>query len=107
MADKSWKAWERQVAHDLGGSRTGPRGFGLPDVSGVPIIGPECKYQARLAMNEADWLQARENAIRRGLLPGLFLKERGGRRKRVVFDYDDFAGQLWPRILDSMEASLV
>lgn len=90
MADKSWKVWERQVAADLGGERTGPMGKDLPDVSGVPVIAPECKYQKRLALNEADFQQARDNATKIGKLPVLFLKERGGKRKRVVMDYDDY-----------------
>jgi hypothetical protein len=29
---KQWKDWEREVARDLGGTRTGPRGFDVPDV---------------------------------------------------------------------------
>lgn len=90
MPDKSWKAWEREVARDLGGTRTGPTGRDTPDVSGIEFIGPECKYQGKLAYKEADFTQARENAAKCGLKPALFLKERGGSRKRVVMDYDDF-----------------
>lgn len=93
MPDAAWKQWERDVAADLGGSRTGPTGRDTPDVT-VFYLAPECKYQKRLAYLEADMQQARENASRVGKVPALFLKERGGKRKRVVFDYDDFIA-LW------------
>lgn len=90
MPDKAWKVWERTVARDLGGERTGPTGRDLPDVKGIWLLAPECKYQKRLAYREADWEQARENAEGVGLVPALFLKERGGKRIRVVMDYADF-----------------
>lgn len=92
MPDKAWKVWERTVARDLGGERTGPTGRDLPDVTGINLLAPECKYQKRLAYREADWEQARENAKNVGPMhmPALFLKERGGQRIRVVMDYPDF-----------------
>ena len=41
---KQWKTWEREVASDLGGKRTGPRGEDLPDVMDLPgNFAPECK----------------------------------------------------------------
>ncbi len=41
---KQWKEWEREVARDLGGTRTGPRGFDVPDVIDLPGgFSPECK----------------------------------------------------------------
>lgn len=89
--DKAWKRWERQVANDHGGSRTGPRGFGLPDVSGIPLISAECKYQKKLAFNEGDMQQARDNA-HPGTIPVVFLMEHGGKRKAVRLDYKDW---LW------------
>ena len=58
---KQWKDWEREVARDLGGKRTGPRGFDVPDVVGLPIeFAPECKYQKRLSLKDADLKQAFE-----------------------------------------------
>jgi hypothetical protein len=90
MPDKAWKAWEREVARDLGGTRTGPTGRDTPDVSDVALIGPECKYQGKFGYKEADFTQARENAEKVGRMPALFLKERGGKRKRVVMDYLDY-----------------
>ena len=93
MADTAWKVWERTVATDHGGERTGPRGFGLPDVSGIPLLSPECKYQKKLHFTEADMQQARDNA-RPGTIPILFLKERGGKRKAVRLDYEDWL-YLW------------
>ena len=45
VPDNAWKRWERTVAVVLGGTRTGPRGLGLPDVLGTGIA-PECKAYA-------------------------------------------------------------
>lgn len=89
MPDASWKQWERDVAAALGGSRSGPTGRDTPDVD-VEYLAPECKYQKRLAYRESDWTQAKENAAKVGKVPALFLKERGGKRKRVVMDFDQF-----------------
>lgn len=104
MPDKAWKQWERDVAADLGGTRTGPTGRDDPDVL-VPILAPECKYQAVLAYRERDMQQARENASRVGKIPALFLKERGGKRRRVVFDYEDFL-QFWALLNDKEAVTL-
>jgi hypothetical protein len=93
MADKAWKAWERKVAADHGGTRTGPRGSNVPDVSGLPLIAPECKYQKKLHFTEADMQQARDNAPE-GMIPVVFLMERGGKRKAVRLDYEDWL-KLW------------
>lgn len=90
MPDKAWKAWEREVARDHGGKRTGPTGFDTPDVTGVPLVAPECKYQGRLAFKETDMQQARENAAKVGLMPVLFLKEKQSNRRAVRLDYSDW-----------------
>lgn len=58
---QQWKAWERRVARDLGGVRTGPRGLGLPDVLDLPDgLAPECKYgKPTWFLSEASrWLSA-------------------------------------------------
>lgn len=93
MADKPWKAWERKVAKDLGGTRTGPRGHDLPDSIDAPLIAPECKLYEKFIFLEADMEQARNNAknIPGDKLPAVFIKEkkRGG-RMAVRMDYDDF-----------------
>lgn len=93
MADKPWKAWEREAAKELGGTRTGPLGKDLPDVSDVPLVAPECKLYERFVFLEADMEQARTNAqnIPGGKMPVLLLKEkkRGG-RKAVRMDWEDF-----------------
>lgn len=92
MAQSSvWKVWERQVASDLGGLRTGPLGFGLPDVSGLPLLAPECKAQARLTLRGKDMEQAVRNAGHVGK-PwwGLFLRENRTARKVVVIPYEYF-----------------
>lgn len=88
--DKAWKAWEREVAKDHGGARTGPTGRDTPDVSGLAMIGPECKYQASLMFKESDMQQARDNATKIGLRPILFLKEKGNLRRAVRLDYADW-----------------
>lgn len=81
---KQWKDWEREVARDLGGVRTGPRGHDVPDVCDLPIpFAPECKYQKRLALKTEDLKQAEHNA--RGVPWALFLREaKTGRRFAVV-----------------------
>lgn len=86
--------WEREVAKDLGGERTGPRGLGLPDVSAIEaphpfnLYAPECKYGQRLALREADIQQAIKNA--RGRRWGLFLREAKTGRRMVALPYADF-----------------
>lgn len=91
MADKSWKAWERKVATDHGGTRTGPRGFNLPDSIDVPLISPECKEYKRLALKQADLDQTFNNALR-GKPGVLFLKDKPGRGQKaqryVVIPYE-------------------
>ena len=81
---KQWKDWEREVARDLGGTRTGPRGHDVPDVVDLPgNFSPECKYQKRLSLKNDDLKQAHHNA--RGSEWALFLREaRTGRRYTVV-----------------------
>lgn len=93
MADKPWKAFEREIAKTLGGRRTGPRGFGLPDVSDIPIA-VECKHVAKLSVRTA-WLdQASSNS--KGKKPwALIVREKpgtGGGRARtiVVMDFDQW-----------------
>ena len=88
--DKAWKAWEREVANDHGGRRTGPTGFDTVDVSGLKLIGPECKYQGALAFKEMDMQQARDNAGKIGLMPVVLLKEKGNGRRAVRLDYGDW-----------------
>lgn len=87
------KAWEREVAKNLGGTRTGPRGKDLPDCIDVPLVAPECKLYEKFIFLEADMEQARINArnIPGDKIPVVFLKEkkRGG-RKAVRMDYDGF-----------------
>lgn len=86
---KQWKDWEREVARDLGGTRTGPRGFDVPDVVDLPVpFAPECKYQKRLSMKTEDIKQAIHNA--RGKPWGLFLREARTGRRFVILPYDIF-----------------
>lgn len=86
---KQWKDWEREVARDLGGVRTGPRGFDVPDVTDLPIpFAPECKYQKRLSLKSEDLKQAIHNA--RGNPWALFLREARTGRRFVVLPYKTF-----------------
>ena len=86
---KQWKAWEREVANDLGGKRTGPRGEDLPDVVDLPDgFAPECKYQKRISLKTEDLKQAQHNA--RGNEWALFLREARSGRRYVVIQYDTF-----------------
>ena len=90
---KQWKAWEREVAADLGGKRTGPRGEDLPDVMDLPgNFAPECKYQKRLSLKDADLKQAKHNA--RGNEWSLFLREARTGRRYVVVPYNTFL-KMW------------
>lgn len=86
---KQWKEWEREVARDLGGTRTGPRGFDVPDVIDLPEhFSPECKYQKRLSLKDADLKQAEHNA--RGNEWSLFLREARSGKRYVVVPYKTF-----------------
>ena len=86
---KQWKEWEREVARDLGGVRTGPRGSDVPDVTDLPIdFAPECKYQKRLSLKDKDLTQAKHNA--RGSEWALFLRESRSGRRFVVVPYKTF-----------------
>ena len=90
---KQWKDWEREVAKDLGGKRTGPRGFNLPDVSELPgDFSPECKYQKRLSLKDADLKQAEHNARKKEW--ALFLREARTGRRFVVVPYKTFI-KMW------------
>ena len=93
MADKPWKAWEREVAKSLGGTRTGPQGRDLPDCIDAPLVAPECKLYEKFIFLEADMEQARMNArnIPGNKIPIVVMKEkkRGG-RKAVRMDWDGF-----------------
>jgi hypothetical protein len=90
---KQWKDWEREVARDLGGTRTGPRGFDVPDVIDLPgDFAPECKYQKRLSLKDADLKQAAHNA--RGREWAVFLREAKTGRRFVVVPYKTFL-KMW------------
>lgn len=92
---KQWKEWEREVARDLGGVRTGPRGFDVPDVTDLPIeFAPECKYQKRLSLKDADLKQAKHNARDREW--ALFLREARTGRRFVVVPYKTFL-KMWDK----------
>ena len=93
---KQWKEWEREVARDLGGTRTGPRGFDVPDVIDLPGgFSPECKYQKRLALKTEDLKQAEHNA--RGSEWALFLREGKTGRRFVVVPYNTYT-KMWNEI---------
>lgn len=97
MSD-AWKVWERTVASDLGGTRTGPRGLALPDVSNLPVpFAPECKYGA-LALRKADMEQAKRNA--KGVPWGLFIKQKQTGVKVVVLDYKFFL-RMWEHYVNA------
>jgi hypothetical protein len=93
---KQWKDWEREVARDLGGTRTGPRGFDVPDVIDLPDgFAPECKYQKRLSLKNVDLEQADHNA--RGKEWALFLREARTGRRFVVVPYKTYI-KMWSEI---------
>lgn len=60
MSD-AWKVWEREGAKALGGTRSGPRGIGLPDSIDIPYLAPEFKYRQKLSLRRKDIEQARRN----------------------------------------------
>ena len=98
----AWKVWERTFATDHGGTRTGPRGFGLPDSIDCPGIAPECKYMQQLSLRASHMDQARENATRIGKPPVLFLKQAGHKgRKVVVIEYDTWLEKFWPHLKEA------
>jgi hypothetical protein len=98
---KQWKDWEREVARDLGGTRTGPRGFDVPDVIDLPQgFAPECKYQKRLSLKDADLKQADHNA--RGNEWSLFLREAQTGRRLVVVPYKTFL-KMWDAYKQEIE----
>jgi hypothetical protein len=84
---KQWKVWERECAKDLGGTRTGPRGFGLPDVADIPIA-LEAKYMQALSLRGDHLKQAQTNA--NGLPWALALREAKTGRRVAVCDWSFF-----------------
>jgi hypothetical protein len=82
MSDKRWKRIEREKCAALGGKRTGPRGYGLPDCTGLHVA-LEVKSYKRFVFLTKDWEQAVENAERVGLPAVLAVKERGKGRDCV------------------------
>ena len=98
---KQWKDWEREVARDLGGTRTGPVGFDVPDVSDLPQgFAPECKYQKRLSLTDADLKQAEHNA--RGNERSLFLRQAHTGKRYVVVPYKTFL-KMWDAYKQEIE----
>ena len=88
MASNQWKVWEREVANDLGGIRTGPTGKGTPDVSNLPVpFAPECKWGA-LSLTKRALEQAQRNA--KGDPWGLFIREKVTGKRVVILDYKFF-----------------
>lgn len=85
---QQWKSHEREVAKDLGGVRTGPRGFDLPDVSGLDDLAVEAKYMQRLSLRTDHLEQAIKNA--KGVPWILALREAKTGRRVVVLDYKHF-----------------
>lgn len=78
------KAWEREVAKDLGTTRTGNRGTNTPDVISERW-GVECKALKAFQLREAYLQQAKTNA---GELPWIIpMKELGTGRKIAILDY--------------------
>lgn len=101
MADKAWKRVEREKCRALGGERTGPRGFGLPDCVGLKVA-LEVKHYKRFVFLTKDWEQAVENAARVGLPPVLVVKEGGrGGRDEVKMRLDDYLALMARAILNS------
>jgi hypothetical protein len=94
------KVWERQVANDLGGVRTGPTGLNDPDIKDLPIpFAVECKYRQRLSIQNADLKQAHLNA--RGLPWGVFIREARSGRRFVVLPYSVFL-DFWKAKVDTV-----
>lgn len=93
----NWKKVELAHCRELGGERTGPRGFGLPDCVGTPGLGLEIKAYKRFVFLTEDWNQAVENATRLGVTPALLVREGGrGGRKQVQMREQDFAAMWAP-----------
>ena len=75
MADKVWKAFERQVASYFGTTRTGPmQPKGANDIK-HDRIHVQCKYRKVYAILNM-WREARKYA--KGLIPVLAIKDKGG-----------------------------
>lgn len=87
--DKDHKRWEREAAKAVGGKRTGPLGFNVPDVTGTPGISIECKLQTRFQLTTKHLEQAKNNA-REGTDWILALKKRNSKEKLAVMDFKLF-----------------
>jgi hypothetical protein len=97
MASSNWKKVELEHCRELGGERTGPRGYGLPDCIGTPGLALEIKAYKRFTFLTEDWNQAVENAARMKATPALLVREGGrGGRKQVQMRETDF-GRWWAR----------
>jgi hypothetical protein len=97
VASSNWKKVELEHCRELGGERTGPRGFGLPDCIGIPGLALEIKAYKRFTFLTEDWEQAVKNAARIKATPALLVREGGrGGRRQVQMRETDF-GSWWAR----------
>jgi hypothetical protein len=97
VASSNWKKVELEHCREVGGERTGPRGYGLPDCIGTPGLALEIKAYKRFTFLTEDWNQAVENAARMKATPALLVREGGrGGRKQLQMRETDF-GRWWAR----------
>jgi hypothetical protein len=89
MPDTPWKAFERRVAKQLGGNRTGPLGKGKSDVDGTSFS-VECKRTSRLGINGSWIRQARDQGRKEGRPWILVVSKHNDRRPVVVLDFGTF-----------------
>jgi len=81
------KAWELEVARDMGDQRTGNRGTNTPDTTSERW-GVECKALDSFQIRESHLKQAQANA---GDKPWVIpMKEYGTGRKIVIMDYKEW-----------------
>lgn len=87
-AQDKGKRWERRVCTDLGGSRTGPMGYGLPDCKGLRLA-VECKSDTNAILLTSHIEQAETNGDNVEL-PWVLVYRDLRNRKLVVMEYDTF-----------------
>jgi GAF domain-containing protein len=98
MADKTWKAVERQIARRLGGQRVGVTGRSTADVIGAWFVA-EIKYRKTLPQWLKDALAQARAAANDQQLPIAVLHESGQRFSDAIImlrlaDFEDWFGKI-------------
>ncbi len=107
MADKSWKAFERRIAHSLGTKRnplSGSNSRHSESDSLHPKLFIECKLRKRIPFMK-DWDKTKLGAKKEKKIPIVVFHEKKRKENIVMMSFDDFEElyrdlQAWKSLAD-------